>query len=294
MKEIADEEAESAALNKWPLRGRPATDEGYASFMDTAATLAVSVIKTRENPEAKRAKEAEEKIKAEAAAAKKAPAKGKSAVPEIIVVVITRDPILDQLEDERYAVLIAEDQRLRFRVELLRKACVTTLEAVRGKLRGLYQAMDDWLGAAYQAETHSIEQLYLCGAAAIEGEKKLFNEYLLDVTAGFTIDTSSYILEPPPPPILPPLTERPMPRAFTVVQVQGVYDQFRLLAPQGCISVKRATELLKIYVSNAVDLKPVGGSNPLLQNVAAVPDAWRTVAVLQLQVSGLGLGLVLG
>ncbi|XP_062516491.1 sperm flagellar protein 2-like [Corticium candelabrum] len=161
----------------------------------------------------------------------------------------------DGKKTERYKIQLEhltavhlEEQRLKFRIELIRHKATTVIRELKRKSEALDQLMIEWSGKRFQDEVESIEQLLEVVRQAIENEETIMET--LTISGGdFTIEEDVVMIEKPPTPrpVTPP--EETMPDSFTVVQLVNLKKQLAEIAPSGVVSFQVLIQKLEEFQS---------------------------------------------
>ena len=98
-----------------------------------------------------------------------------------------------ELSAETITCLKIEEQLLRRRLLRIKAHAIAHLRETRQKARDLFQMLDDWIGAKFQAEMNAIKEGINLFKEAIEAEKKISYSLILEgekfkVDYGFSIN----------------------------------------------------------------------------------------------------------
>eukprot|EP00041_Stephanoeca_diplocostata_P005340 m.59834 g.59834 ORF g.59834 m.59834 type:complete len:1958 (+) comp15721_c0_seq1:82-5955(+) len=255
----------------------PCTVDSIKHSINSAAEKALGLMVARRDPKEARAEEAaaEAAAKEKEEKAKKKPKKGE-VVEEPLPPTAEEMQALEQAEqkralvalidDERHVAVVAEDERFKARVELLRTAALHAVENAWAQNVALWDHITTCTTLRYNTEVAAVSSLKRTAQEAIEAEKPLAHELILDNDA-FVVDKHVFMYTPPQPdPDAPPPEEPTNPARFTVAQLTRLSCELEQVCPDFSMPTATLTRLLH-------GLCTVATGNTL------VPAAWHQLAL---------------
>ncbi|PIK53703.1 putative sperm flagellar protein 2-like [Apostichopus japonicus] len=158
---------------------------------------------------------------------------------------------------------------LKARMELIKFHAIQVMQDLKAKAEAAYSDMDDWLGARFQSEMKSIDEVCVIFGAAIEKAEQSTSRVIL-IQDQFIINKEVKVFNTPSPPPRPSPVETSLSDIFTVEQIQTLMEQFRASAPSGFISTKG-------FIDTLSDL------TALTHGTETLPDQWLSMTTNQLE-----------
>uniref|UniRef100_A0A4W4EL83 Calponin-homology (CH) domain-containing protein n=1 Tax=Electrophorus electricus TaxID=8005 RepID=A0A4W4EL83_ELEEL len=131
------------------------------------------------------------------------------------------------------------------RLELVLLQALATVRSLQHGAELIHSTMEEWLGARYLAEMHSIDQLAKVVQHHIERGVQIPHELVL-VRADFFLDGDIRVVASPPPLLRPPPVERSNHSTLTVLQLHKLHSQLCKIAPTGLLSSTQLCEVLNM------------------------------------------------
>ncbi|CAH2296490.1 sperm flagellar 2 isoform X4 [Pelobates cultripes] len=172
-------------------------------------------------------------------------------------------------KQEYFFALECEESAVKTKLDLIKSKALDVCQDLISKAEHAYKDMDMWLGARFLAEMSSIEKLIQVARHYIETSTKIPNELVLE-QADFYISCDVKVIPDPPPPLRPLPVEMSINGTLTILQLNNMYEQCMLVAPEGLMSNKLFTEIL-------MDLTSMNIGNDVL------PDLWMNLSVSEIQ-----------
>jgi len=201
----------------------------------------------------------------------------------------------DHLSEEKQRAIECECRKYRACIEILSHRAMDTIEAIKKKADASYERMNAKLGESHQQEICAIDNLKRVMMEKIETEEMIASELLIS-GGEFLIDDSNVLFENTEGIRALTPVQDPVEDQFTVVQVVGLLDELRQLAPSGFVSSCTLMDLVHNMCmgQNLVPKTWVAATISQLQHVCSVIDSHKTdyldwrllVTVLLLQSSG--------
>uniref|UniRef100_A0A4W4EPB2 Calponin-homology (CH) domain-containing protein n=1 Tax=Electrophorus electricus TaxID=8005 RepID=A0A4W4EPB2_ELEEL len=130
------------------------------------------------------------------------------------------------------ACLVSTQGAVKQRLELVLLQALATVRSLQHGAELIHSTMEEWLGARYLAEMHSIDQLAKVVQHHIERGVQIPHELVL-VRADFFLDGDIRVVASPPPLLRPPPVERSNHSTLTVLQLHKLHSQLCKIAPTG-------------------------------------------------------------
>ena len=154
-------------------------------------------------------------------------------------------------------------------MELIKFIANKVVTDLKQKAENSYKEMNDWLGIRFLKEMKSIENMSDYVKYSIEHKQKLKLELTLQQDE-FIIESDIVIMRTPSPPPRPDPIESITVELFSIESLRKMYNQFKLVAPEGLISVKTFTEIF-----NDLILLNYGSE--------VLPDQWSNLTQSQIE-----------
>ncbi|XP_035381730.1 sperm flagellar protein 2 isoform X2 [Electrophorus electricus] len=158
---------------------------------------------------------------------------------------VERRTVRNKIREEYRSVLQHEEGAVKQRLELVLLQALATVRSLQHGAELIHSTMEEWLGARYLAEMHSIDQLAKVVQHHIERGVQIPHELVL-VRADFFLDGDIRVVASPPPLLRPPPVERSNHSTLTVLQLHKLHSQLCKIAPTGLLSSTQLCEVLNM------------------------------------------------
>lgn len=147
--------------------------------------------------------------------------------------------------------IATETTLYKLRLERLKTVAMKVLRELKVRVCETFVSMDDWIGSKFQQEMDAINELMHTVREAIERERKIPHQIVLEGD-NFIINFGIMTFEPEPEirPESPIETKRS--NQFTVLQILNLALQLREVAPSGIIRNHEFGETMSKLVAFAV------------------------------------------
>ncbi|XP_028312903.1 sperm flagellar protein 2 isoform X3 [Gouania willdenowi] len=153
----------------------------------------------------------------------------------------------DKIQQEHTAALQHEESAAKVRIALVKGHGLVMVRSLQSGVDECFGSMEKMLQEGYLTEMKSIDKLSEVVRHNIEAGTKLQNELVLG-SCDFYLNGDHRLFESPPPPLRPPASEKPTGSTLTVVQLESLNQQLRIMAPSGLIYSNEFLCFLKDYI----------------------------------------------
>ncbi|XP_055080214.1 sperm flagellar protein 2 [Periophthalmus magnuspinnatus] len=154
----------------------------------------------------------------------------------------------DNTMAEYAAALSHEEESAKVRFAQVKGHGLNLVNFIQQNAEEDFCCMETWLNEHFQNEMKSIEQLAEVVCHHIESGAKLLNELVLDHT-NFCLNGDYRMVALSPLPSHPPSFEKPSQTTLSIIQLESLCQQFRLVAPNGLLSSFEFLTFLKDVTS---------------------------------------------
>ncbi|KAK7163991.1 hypothetical protein R3I94_002650 [Phoxinus phoxinus] len=160
-----------------------------------------------------------------------------------------------------------EEHVVKLRLDLVKAHALRNVSSLQQRAEQVYRNMEEWMGARFLSEIHSIDQLTELVRKHIENAVQIHHELVLQ-SADFCVDGDTRVVASPASAPRRSLQEQPKNSTLTVQQLHVLCAQLSNTAPTGLLCSNELTEVLHELTS------PYMGSDVL-------PEPWMHITPSQ-------------
>uniref|UniRef100_A0A8C5HAY3 Sperm flagellar 2 n=1 Tax=Gouania willdenowi TaxID=441366 RepID=A0A8C5HAY3_GOUWI len=140
----------------------------------------------------------------------------------------------------KYLSVYFLESAAKVRIALVKGHGLVMVRSLQSGVDECFGSMEKMLQEGYLTEMKSIDKLSEVVRHNIEAGTKLQNELVLG-SCDFYLNGDHRLFESPPPPLRPPASEKPTGSTLTVVQLESLNQQLRIMAPSGSSTSHKGT-----------------------------------------------------